>query len=262
MKSKLPAITAKDINDAHRLARSTAESAVQHAIRCGKMLAQKKTELDRGEFDGWVEKNCDFARAMAYRYIKAAAQSSTAVDDSSRAAAAAATFPSIRSLLGYSDDKQKTQPDTKPRSAKGAVMNPPESAAKGYEAGNRNKPAGGTAGQVRPPAPASHDPDVPEWTEADEAEAAAVAEADERERTAKAIDADDKLAEALEQIKRQSREIGVLKVSRDGYMNTQAAAVRAVKDRERQIAALEKKLKKAEDDNEALRERIAKMEGV
>lgn len=71
---------AAQINEAHRLARQHAESAVQYAIRCGELLMQQKSKLRHGEFQAWIEANCEFAYATAARYMKAAAQKSTPVD--------------------------------------------------------------------------------------------------------------------------------------------------------------------------------------
>jgi hypothetical protein len=50
-------------------------------------------------------------------------------------------------------DSESRPSNTSARSVKGAVMNPPESAAQGSEAGNRNKPVGVDTGPVRPPVP-------------------------------------------------------------------------------------------------------------
>jgi len=73
--------TAEAINREHRLARQCAESAVAHAVRCGQLLAETKASLPRGQFDNWIEQNCEFKRATAYNYIKAS-KSSTALDGS------------------------------------------------------------------------------------------------------------------------------------------------------------------------------------
>jgi hypothetical protein len=75
---------AETINEEHRLARCAAESAVQHAIRCGELLHdQKEHHIARGEFDAWIAKNCTFKRATAYSYIKLyKLSSSDALDDS------------------------------------------------------------------------------------------------------------------------------------------------------------------------------------
>lgn len=66
--------TASDINEAHALARTSAETAVQHAIRCGELLSAKKEALPHGEFQAWIEANCAFAVSTAKRYMTAATQ--------------------------------------------------------------------------------------------------------------------------------------------------------------------------------------------
>jgi hypothetical protein len=65
-------VSAEDINREHGLARQHAESAVQHAIRCGKLLTAKKCELTHGSFQAWIAANCDFQYSTAARYMKAA----------------------------------------------------------------------------------------------------------------------------------------------------------------------------------------------
>lgn len=82
----------------------------------------------------------------------------------------------------------------------------------------------------------------PEWTAEDEAEYMAQEEAGARARIEAAIAADDKLAEALEQIKQLSAELAVVKRSRDHYMNQAGEAVRLVKARDREIAKLKKQI--------------------
>ena len=72
--------SAKNINEEHAHARSCAESAVQHAIRCGELLQVQKANLPHGEFMAWVAANCEFEYSTAARYMKAAAQSSTGVE--------------------------------------------------------------------------------------------------------------------------------------------------------------------------------------
>jgi len=79
--SRRPAreVTAEQVNEEHRLARESAETAVQHAIRCGELLIMKKAQLRHGEFMLWISKNCEFGQATATRYIKAARQNATGV---------------------------------------------------------------------------------------------------------------------------------------------------------------------------------------
>lgn len=266
-KAELPVPTAKEINDAHRMARSSAETAVQHAIRCGQMLERKKAELDRGEFDGWVQKHCEFGRRMAYNYIKAG-NSCNALHDSSTAAAAAATFSSLRGLLGIESKPQKKQdkPDTSAQGVKGAVMNPPESAAQGSEAGNRSKPIGVDVGPVRPPVPAPEsDSDEPERPDdVDEDAALAAAEREFMASAEKAIGTD-----AVAEIRRLTAELSVVKLSRDGYMNGKDAITRMLKAEqrkterlERQLTAKDTEIQRLKNEIDRLRERVAIMEAA
>lgn len=102
MKSNLPAVTATDVNEAHRLARSTAENAVQYAVQCGRLLVAKKAEMKHGEFQPWIERHCDFAYSTASRYMKAA-QNSTAVEISTLSR----LFPSGRASEGPKLDTPK-----------------------------------------------------------------------------------------------------------------------------------------------------------
>jgi hypothetical protein len=90
----LPVVTtlcvASDINEAHRLARQSADSAVQHAIRCGELLIEQKARLKHGEFGEWIAAHCKFSQATANNYMKAA-QNPTALGNSLRS-----LFPSGR----------------------------------------------------------------------------------------------------------------------------------------------------------------------
>lgn len=250
-----PAPTAKDINEAHRLARSSAETAVQHAIKCGQMLVAKKSGLDRGDFDRWIAQNCDFGRSMAYNYIKAAAKSSNALDDSSAGAAAAAAFPSIRSLLGIESKAPKTQsqPDTSAQRVKGAVMNPPESAAQGSEVGNRNTPVGVEPEQVRPPVPGPEPQKVselehdfmPEPEPLTAEEIAAMDEAAEHARADfadKVLAADDRLAAAGAEVQRLTRELAQMTQHRDHWMNQAGANAKFAKGLQARIARQDREL--------------------
>jgi hypothetical protein len=116
-------VTPEDVNEAHRLARSSAESAVQYAIRCGELLLAKKAELEHGEFMPWVETNCEFSTRHARRYMEAASKPDTRV-----------RFESLRELLSdgkHSEPQHQREPETlptkmpierAPRSKKGAAV--------------------------------------------------------------------------------------------------------------------------------------------
>lgn len=109
---------AEQINEAHRLARSHADSAVQHAIRCGELLLRKKAELKHGEFQAWVEANCEFTYRSAAGYMKIAQQKCNALH-----------FSSLREALGYNDRKpdppQQPQLHQEPAAAPAPVAPPP-----------------------------------------------------------------------------------------------------------------------------------------
>lgn len=101
--------SAKDINEAHRLARQSAESAVAHAIRCGQMLIARKDAGEHGDFEGWVSKHCDFAASTARKYMKAARQNATGV-----------AFSSLQSLFPsgtYEKSKTSKEPSVPNTSA-------------------------------------------------------------------------------------------------------------------------------------------------
>ncbi len=91
-------ITAKAINKEHRLAKQSAETAVEHAIWCGELLIQKKKNFQHGEWQAWVEGNCEFSYQSAAIYMKAARQKSNGLD-----------FSSLRSL--YGPDKHSSPND-------------------------------------------------------------------------------------------------------------------------------------------------------
>ena len=71
--------TAASINKAHRLAKESAETAVEYAICCGQLLIEKKEKVPHGEWKPWIKKNCEFKYDAAKRYMKAARQKVTGV---------------------------------------------------------------------------------------------------------------------------------------------------------------------------------------
>lgn len=226
--TELPELASKQINEAHLFARECAETAIEHAKRAGELLAEAKMTLPRGSFDSWVAKYCEFGRSMAYNYLKVS-QSSNAVG---------LKYQSIRQALGY--ESMKPSHKAKPNSPKGAVqvVNP-----KGTGETGADRPAA-PASPPTPPQASASPPSAgePEWTDADEAAVVAEQDADEQSRIAKAMAADDKLAEAFAQIKLQAGEIAVLKRSRDHYMNQAGEAARLVQARDREIAKLKKQI--------------------
>ena len=81
---------ASEINEAHRLARDSAETSVQYAIRCGELLTAKKATLRHGEWKAWVEANCEFSYRSARVYMSAARQNGRPLP-----------FSSLAQALGY-----------------------------------------------------------------------------------------------------------------------------------------------------------------
>lgn len=226
--------TAKDINEAHRLAKECAETAIEHALRCGELLIAQKDTLrgaaGHGSWESWVEKNCEFSLRMAQRYMQAA--KSVTRD----------AFPSLRQALGY--DKPKAKPVT----PEPQVMNPPESAAQGSEAGNLHtahvmgigdvhraaeaRPAEAAPPSLTPPPEFDFDGYEPEDDD------------DFRRNIENVLMADDKLAAMTDQLKQCHREIQALKASRDHYQSQAGEAVRLVKARDREIERLKRQIAK------------------
>ncbi|MGE3180796.1 MAG: DUF3102 domain-containing protein [Phycisphaerae bacterium] len=61
---------ADKINYEHRQAEQSARTALQHAMRCGELLAEAKAKLPHGEFSQWVEAHCDFALRTGQAYMR------------------------------------------------------------------------------------------------------------------------------------------------------------------------------------------------
>jgi N6-adenosine-specific RNA methylase IME4 len=87
--------SAQEINTEHRLARASAEDAVQHAIRCGELLTKQKPAIGHGKFTSWVESNCEFGIRRAQAYMKAYAKNDPRI-----------AFQSVRELLAYNEEAE------------------------------------------------------------------------------------------------------------------------------------------------------------
>jgi hypothetical protein len=74
---------APEINEAHHMARVAAESAVEHAIRCGELLIQQKKRLKHGQFVDWVKEHCDFSYPSAVLYMRSTRHKDKALSFSS-----------------------------------------------------------------------------------------------------------------------------------------------------------------------------------
>ena len=83
------------INEAHALARQSAQTAAQHAVRAGDLLLEQKSRLPHGEFGAWVKTNCPtLGERTARLYMQAAKQNGNALPISS-----------LRSLFGTANKK-------------------------------------------------------------------------------------------------------------------------------------------------------------
>ena len=71
-KKKIISFSAAQINAEYRKARTSMVDSANHILRVGQMLTKKKVELGRGNFDSWVESECDFERRTAYAMIRTA----------------------------------------------------------------------------------------------------------------------------------------------------------------------------------------------
>lgn len=98
---------------------------------------------------------------------------------------------------------------------------------------------------------------VPDYVPDDKDEEAALAQAEKTLADAmdKVMESDDRFPALRAQIKRLSSQLAVTEQSRTHYQNQAGEAVRMLKSEQRKTAALEKKLKKAEEDLAALKDR-------
>jgi hypothetical protein len=65
------AVTDADIIGEHKLAQTSAKSAVEHAVNCGRMLNEKKPTIQHGGWTAWLE-SVGIPERAARRYMKAA----------------------------------------------------------------------------------------------------------------------------------------------------------------------------------------------
>lgn len=220
---KLPAeISAKRINEQHRLAKESAETAIEHAVLCGELLAEQKSRLKHGEFQEWIEKHCDFAYSTASRYMTAAKQISTGVEFSSLSH----LFPSGKKPKPAAQISTAVEISTQ---AKPAVME----AARAVHIPTKTEalqPAAEPVAAVPPP----NDFDFTDYEPEDEDAF--------RSNIENVLMADDKLAAMVEELKKLHRELQVMKESRDHYQNQAGQAARIVKQRDREIEKLKKQL--------------------
>lgn len=100
---------AAKINYYHNVGQQGAALALEAAFRCGMELFQSKLEHP-GTFERWIEENCEFGRAMAYRYL-ALVQKALSADDLPRISNGSekAKKSAIAEILSTSDSKTVTE---------------------------------------------------------------------------------------------------------------------------------------------------------
>lgn len=233
--SKVAIATAKQINEQHRLAVGSAETAIEHAIMCGQMLVDKKVSLAHGEFQEWIAKNCEFAYSTGARYMKVA--SST---DAVNLSAIRHIFPS-----GKPAEKSKSVEKLESVQISPAVdiCNKPD--AEKVDLCNEKKelcrdpqPVISTTELVAPPASSSSDPEPYQPDDDDSF----------KQNIENVLMADDKLAAMLDELIKVRAELHAIKASRDHYQNQSGQALGLLKERDREIEKLNRLLKIARSE--------------
>lgn len=59
-----------EINNEHRLACASARQTIDHALRCGELLAEVKAGMQHGEFLPWLQVNFEGTPRTAQRYVR------------------------------------------------------------------------------------------------------------------------------------------------------------------------------------------------
>lgn len=213
-----------EINEQHKLAHASAETAVEHALRCGGLLLDVKRKLTHGQFQSWVEANCEFAWSTAKRYCLASRQKATGV-----------AFSSLRGLFP-SGRVQKPAPRLIPQTRSD---NNVSHAIHLKRATDPNESA--------------------DWDD-DESAALERAEKDCSERFDKAMADADPGGELRAQIQQQAALLGKVTISRDGYQNRCGELTRLLRKEQSKTVRLLKRIEQLESENEKLRERVAIME--
>lgn len=118
--------------------------------------------------------------------------------------------------------------------------------------------------KLEPPEPEPEEPILSDkWEpDADEDDWLAEKEREEQARIQNALEADDKLAAAIEQLKQQSGLLATITLSRDGFMRGKTEITKLLRAEQRKVAKLERENKKLKEEIESLRERIAIMEAA
>lgn len=224
--------TAQAINEAHERAKALADTAIGWAVKCGELLAAKKSALPHGEFGPWVAKNCNFSDRQARRYMEVATKTDTRV-----------RFDSMRQAIGYDKPAPKPAAKREPEALQKAVESgevPLKKAASVTSLPKAEQIKAATA-KPEPAKPVEVEPE-PEFDldgyEPDDDE-------DYKANIANVLMADDKLAALTGELRKIRGELAAMTASRNHFQRQATEAIKTVKARDREIAALKRQIQKA-----------------
>jgi len=244
----------------HRAAMRDAASAVQHARKCGQLLLEAREDCG-GNWLEWLAANCsEIAERTAQKYMQIARHPELEAKSIGEALLKLASprqpnNPPGRAGRQVIEPEQKSSdpPQDSPRAATAKDRPEASPSERGSELGSAPsskapldlpKAEQLAAARAAPEISRSAPPAKPdeEW-EPDADEVAQMRKEDEEYHAsiAKVMAADDKLAAAHAEIKRQAAEIATLKLSRNGFQNQCADLTRRVKSLQRKLDKLEKR---------------------
>jgi hypothetical protein len=91
---------AEAINREHDQAQMHAQTAIDHAIRCGELLIAMKKRLKHGEFQDWVKAHCCFSHDTCNVYMRATRKKTRGL-----------VFSSLAALLAYERSEKRGRPE-------------------------------------------------------------------------------------------------------------------------------------------------------
>lgn len=102
---------AEAINAEHRRAQEAMQSSLAHALRCGELLNQAKSQLKHGDWLPWLASNCEFSDRTARAYMRVARNQS---ELSKSATIANLTFTNALGLLAKPKEELQAESTENP----------------------------------------------------------------------------------------------------------------------------------------------------